>query len=351
MIQSPELNNKDKFINPRTLLENKAGREILREKLIASGYKPQHKPFTAMCNAIFMATPILLEGERGGGKTAFPEALAAALGLRLFFLACLSDTTSDHILFSWDTAAQNHFVGQEIQKGISAKEAQSKQWTADFVKLGEVLAAFHYSATTGKPCVLVIDELDKLSQDAESAFLQILARGFANIPKLLPDGRIGFTPEYPAEKRRLAYPIVVSTSNNMGSGVSSPVRSRGRYAVIPAPDFDEMPEILAARVPAASPRLLFETVKLVNGISGLPLNEKPALREYIMLLETFVAYGYKTLTAEIIADNLDCLAKTKKDVSALADAVDSLFINFVLHEDKHLEELIRKIFAKRHKAV
>ena len=80
---------------------------------------------------------------------------------------------------------------------------------------------------------------------------------------------------------------------------------------------------------------------------GLPLNEKPALREFIMLLETFVAYRYKHLTAKIIEENIDCLAKTKKDVSAVADAVDSLYHNFVEKPDDHLDNLIRQIEAKR----
>lgn len=333
--------------NLRPLLKDKAGKKQLYDLLCRVGYVPQSSPFNAICNAIFMATPILFEGHRGGGKTAFPEALAEALDLRLFTLPCLHDTTTDHILFSWDSSGQHHFVGQEILKGVPLEQALESQWSQDFLKMGEVLDAFFYSANSGKPCVLLIDEIDKLSQDAESALLQILARGFANVPKLRPDSRIGFTTEYPKEKRHLAYPIVVLTSNDMGSGVSSPVRSRGRFSVIPAATSLEMVKILAARVPEAAPRLLFETAKLINGVSGLPLLEKPALREYIMLLETFHAYGYTFITADIIRENIDCLAKTKKDVEAVADAVDALYANYVNKEDEKLNQLVRGILEKR----
>lgn len=336
-----------KVINPRLLLKEKGGKDRLFNLLIQAGYMPQKQPFNALCNSIFMATPLLLEGHRGGGKTAFPEALARALDLPLFFLPCLNDTTTDHILFSWDSSGQHHFVGQEVQKGISVEVALEKQWSLDFLKMGEVLDAFYFASRNGIPPVLVIDEIDKLFQDAESAFLQILARGFANVPKLRPDSRIGFTPEIAKEQRHLAYPIVILTSNDMGSGVSSPLRSRARYCFIPSPTLDEMVGILAASVPSAPPVLLFQTTKLVNGISGLPLLEKPALREYIMLLETFVSYDYKFLTAEIIAENIDCIAKTKKDASAMLDAVDSLYHNFVQKPDEHLQELIKKILVKQ----
>ena len=308
-------------INPRLLLKEKNGKQQIFDLLVDAGYRPQNHPFNALCNAIFMATPLLFEGHRGGGKTAFPEKLARGLNLPIFTLPCLNDTTTDHILFSWDSAGQQHFVGQEALKGVPLTKALENQWTLDFLKMGEALDAFYYATQHEIPPVLLIDEIDKLSQDAESAFLQILARGFVNVPKLRPDSRVGFIPEITKERRYLSYPIVVLTSNDMGSGVSSPLRSRARYSFIPSPTLDEMAGILAASVPEASPVLLFQTTKLINGIMGLPLNEKPALREFIMLLETFVAYRYKHLTAKIIEENIDCLAKTKKDVSAVADAV------------------------------
>lgn len=337
------------IINPRHLLGEKQGKKTLFELLRKAGYVPQKIPFDAMCNAVYMATPILLEGWRGGGKTAFPEALAKALGLRLFTLPCLADTTTDHILFSWDSAGQHHFVSQSALGGMPLAMALEAQWSLDFLKLGEVLDAFFYSAKHGVPSVLLIDEIDKLSQDAESALLQILARGFANIPQLRPDPRIGFIPETDKEYRRRAYPIVVLTSNDLGTGVSSPLRSRGRYSFITSPTIEEMIKILATNVPDAGPRLLFQTAKLIHGVMGLPLLEKPALREFIMLLETFVAYGYTFLTAEIIGENIDCLAKTRKDVESVVDAVDLLFYSYVNKADDSLEELVRQIFQERQK--
>lgn len=337
-------------LNPRLMLKQTDGKQLLFSRLRDHGYVPQKQPFDALCNAIYMATPLLLEGQRGGGKTAFPEALSRALNLPIFTIPCLHDTTSEHILFSWDKAGQQHFIGQEILKGTSIDEALEKQWTLNFLKMGEALDAFYFASTNEIPPILLIDEIDKLSQDAESAFLQILARGFANVPQLRPDPRVGLTPEMPEERRKLSYPIVVLTSNDMGTGVSAPLRSRARYCFIPSPTVSEVVEILAARVPSAPARLIYETAKLINGVNGLPLLEQPALREFIMLIETFVAYEYKSLSAGIIAENIDCLAKTKKDVQTVIDAIDSLYFNFVNKPDGQLDELVRTIFTRRRSA-
>ena len=335
-------------VNPRLLLKQKGGKQQLFDALSASGYVPQKQPFNFMCNAIYMASPFLIEGPRGGGKTAFPEALAKALNLRIFTLPGLPDMTSDSILSSWDSAAQQHFVGMEAVKGTPLNEAMEKQWSFDFVKMGEVLDAFHYSSTTGEPCVLLIDEVDKLSQDAESAFLQILGRGFANVPRLRPDSRVGFLPEMSAVAKTLAYPIVVLTSNDMRP-LSSPLRSRCRYCFLPPPTLEEMTWILSVNVPTAPGRLLSHTAKLLNGVSGLPLLEKPAVREFIELLKTFHAYGFTYLNAEMIANNVDCLAKTKKDLEAVTDAVDSLFENFVNKPDEKIDNLVRRIIEEKAK--
>ncbi len=332
-------------INPRLLLQTSGGKQELFERLCDAGYTPLPKPFHSVCNAIRRRSSIRLEGERGGGKTAFAEFLSSALNLPIFTLPCLHDTTTAHILFSWDSSAQHHFVGLETMKGITLEEAREKQWTFDFLKMGECLDAFHFASQSSIPPILLIDEIDKLASDAQSALLQLLARGYANVPLLRPDSRVGITPDIPVERRNLSFPIVILTSND-GDKVTGPLKSRSRYAVIKTPEITEMVRVLVNRVPAASPKLLYQTAKLILGISGLPLIEKPALREYLELLETFVDYGYKNITLQIIEENIDCLAKHPKDVDAMFDAAEMLYINYVELEDLAIDGLVRQMFTE-----
>ena len=334
-------------INPRVLLAQPGGYQRLEQLLVKNNYVPPPDGFRAMTNAIRRAGGIIFEGHRGGGKTAFPEALAAALNLKLFVLSCLDNTTTDEILFSWDRAAQSAYVNQQTTNGgLTFKQAQQKQWTLDFLNLGEVLDAFLYATQSEFPPVLLVDEIDKLSSGAETAFLQLFARGFANIPKLRPDPRVGFIPEYPADKRKMQFPIVVLTSNNMGSGVSSPLLSRLRFAVIGTPDLYTIIRILSRRIPQASPLLLYQTSKLVYGIMGEALIEKPALREFIEFYETIFEFGHKHITVDTIRDNLDCIAKTEKDLAALTNACEKLYQNFVNTDDAEIKQIITDIRKK-----
>lgn len=333
-------------INPRILLREKDGREQLYALLCRAGYVPQKEPLAEMSNAIFMATPIFLSGQRGGGKTAFPEALAKALGLTLFTLVGLPNTNTDYVLSSWDRAAQQHYVGMELLNKTPFAEAQAKQWSRDFLKLGEVLEGFDHAAKNKMPTVILCDEWDKTPEELDSALLQILGRGYVNVPQLRPDNRIGFTPEISPQERYSSYPIVVLTSNNVRE-FSPPLLSRLWYCHIPSPSVSEMVRILASAVPAAVPFLLYQVTKLINGINGLPLVEKPALREFILLLQTYVAKGYKFLTAEIIAGHIGCLAKNYKDMLAFRGAVEMLFRNFVSRDDTALDELVREVVRRR----
>ncbi|HLM62488.1 MAG TPA: AAA family ATPase, partial [Pyrinomonadaceae bacterium] len=232
-------------INPRRLLKEKNGRERLYALLCNAGYVPQKEPLDEMCNAIFMATPIFLAGQRGGGKTAFLEALAKALGLPLFTLVGLPNTNTDYVLASWDRAAQQHYVGMELLNKTPFAEAQAKQWTRDFLKLGEVLEGFDYSARNKIPSVILCDEWDKTPEELDSALLQLLGRGFVNVPQLRPDNRLGFTPETSPEERYFSYPIVGLTSNNVRE-FSPPLLSRLWYCHIPSPSVPEMVRILAS---------------------------------------------------------------------------------------------------------
>lgn len=333
-------------INPRLLLNTESGKQELFDRLCEVGYTPLPKPFHSVCNAIRRRTSIRLEGERGGGKTAFAEFLSSALNLPIYILSCLHDTTTAHILFSWDSSAQHHFVGLETMKGISLEVAREKQWTFDFLKMGECLDAFHFASRNTVPPILLIDEIDKLKSDAQSALLQLLARGYANVPLLRPDSRVGITPEMSVERRNLSFPIVILTSND-GDKVTSPLKSRSRYSIIKTPEITEMVRVLVNRVPNASPKLLYQTAKLILGISGLPLIEKPALREYLELLETFVDYGYKNITLPIIEENMDCLAKHPKDVDAMYDAAEMLYVNYVELEDTMVFDLVSAMCAEK----
>lgn len=339
--------NHPERINPRELLKTPNGKEALSDLLeVRGGYVPQAKPLNALFNSIRRGTPLLAEGIRGGGKSAMGEALSDALGLKRFYLQCMSGLTIRDVLYQWDETAQRLYVEQQVKLGVSIETAQANQWTLAFLQLGEVLAAYNHSATTNDdlPPVLIIDEIDKLDEKGEDFLLQILARGYANIPRLAPDSRVGILPEIKRNRQALM-PIVLLTSNNMRSGVSSPLRSRARYTYIKAPTFEESIRILAARVAGIGEPLLVDLSMVMRAIEGKAVKEKPALREYIEFAETCVEFGIERITVEVLSNNIDTLAKCEKDIITLDKAFEGVFTEYISEPDDAVAKVVQTAFS------
>ena len=338
-------------VNPRELLKGlspESGKELLGKTLKGrAGYVPQKRPLKALYNTIRRGTTHLLaEGVRGGGKTALGEALIEAFGLPRFYQQCMSGLNIGDFLYEWDRTAQGLFVEQQVRLGVALSVAQEQQWTLPFLKLGAVLEAFNYAANPENdlPPVLIIDEIDKLDEKGEDFLLQILARGYADVPRLLPDSRVGILPEI-SHSRRNFKPIVLLTSNNMRSGVSGPLRSRGRYTVIKSSSFAESLEILSARVPTLSIYQLTDLAMLMKAIDGKSLKEKPAHREYLELAETLVEYGYERITEEVLFDQVDTLAKCEKDIITLENGFESICSEYIDQPDSDVVAAAQTAFA------
>ncbi len=316
-MQQPS-NPSEKSIDPRVVVKD-SGIKALAALLCANArYVPQLRPLKALANCLKRNTPLLCEGMRGGGKTALAEAVGEACNLPVYYLQCMHGLTVHDILFEWDRAAQSQFVQQQISAGTSISAARAAQWDMEFLNLGEVLEAFDAASKAMYPPVLIIDEIDKLDARSEDTLLQVLARGYAQVPRLKPDSRVGIKPVRGRPGRN--YPIVILTSNNQREGVSSPLRSRCRCTFIKPPTLAEEVMILHTRVPAASRELLAQVCKLMKALRGMgSIVEKPGLRESIEFLDTLVADGIMSIDASVIDDNIDVLAKYPTD----ADNIDT----------------------------
>src|SRR5262249_48230163 len=68
----------------------------------------------------------------------------------------------------WDREAQTQWVRQAIATGLSFEEARAGQWTREFLKLGEALAAYDFAATDDVVPILICDEFDKISEKSRA---------------------------------------------------------------------------------------------------------------------------------------------------------------------------------------
>ncbi len=322
-------------IDPRLLLEGK-GIDELAELLACSGYIIQRRALIDLAHALRSRKPLLIEGPRGGGKTALAEALAQGCNLTSFYLQGMDDLNIADVLYSWDREAQTQMVRQELAAGSKLKDAQARQFTREYLILGEALGAFEYAATNDDTSVLIIDEADKLTEKIEDMLLQLLGRGWAHVPRF---GDIGVrNPE--------RWPAVILLSNDIRHDLSAPLRSRCLYTWLDPPTPREEVRILRARAPAASPDLVREVTKLVNCIRrDMPaVRDKPGLRESIDLLGALLRDGFESLTADVIDEHLCFLGKRHKELLNLRQGIARM--DYAVHMvDPEIDEWVKWAYA------
>ena len=296
------------IINPREVLRNGGPKQLARH-LAGTGYMIQEGILGDMVQAIKGGAPHLIEGPRGAGKTALAEALAKGCNLPLFYLQGMEGLTLDEVLYSWDRESQSEYVRQAVASGKPLSEARQEQWSDEYLILGEALAAYDYAARNDVVPILIVDEIDKLTETVEDMLLQLFGRGYAHVPRF---GNIGVED---ASK----WPIVVLLSNNIRHDLSAPMRSRCVYSWMELPTAREEVLILKTRVPEASAQLVAYGAKLLDSVRAIPgVVDKPALREGIALVKAWARDEVTAVTEEVLKEYLCLIAKREPDRKYLA---------------------------------
>jgi len=296
------------IINPREVLRHGGPKQLARH-LAGTGYMIQEGILGDMVQAIKGGAPHLIEGPRGAGKTALAEALAKGCNLPLFYLQGMEGLTLDEILYSWDRESQSEYVRQAVASGMPLREARQEQWSDEYLILGEALAAYDYAARNDVVPILIVDEIDKLTETVEDMLLQLFGRGYAHVPRF---GNIGV-------EDATKWPIVVLLSNNIRHDLSAPMRSRCVYSWMELPTAREEVLILKTRVPEASAQLVTYGAKLLDSVRAIPgVVDKPALREGIALLQAWARDEVTEVTEDVLKAYLCLIAKREPDRKYLA---------------------------------
>lgn len=323
-------------IDPRRVIEER-GIESLAAMLVGARYRPKPRMLRDLAHSLRSGKPWLIEGPRGGGKTALAEAVASACNLPTFYLQGTEELTRAEVLFDWDREEQRDMVVEERRAGTPRAARQAKKYTREFLILGEALGAFDYAARSPVPPILICDEVDKFTTKIEDMLLQLFGRGWASVPRL--NCNIGtFDPE--------RWPIVILLSNDIRHELSAPLRSRCVYSWLDAPTPLEEIGVLYTRVPEAHPALLAQLVKIINHIRlDMPqVRDKPGLRESIDLLRQLVRDGVGDLIEDVIGDYLCFLGKKRKELKNLIEGAGRL--EHAAHQrDAEVDEEVAKLYC------
>jgi len=272
----------------------------LASKLDGTGYFID----PVMTQVVFLAAklrkPLLLEGPAGSGKTQLAVSVAQAAGTHVERLQCYRGVTEDKAIGRFDESLQRLYM--EFSKGQDAngkpgswRELQANLKGRDFFRPGPLMRALECE----QPCVLLIDEIDKVDEGFEAMLLEILSAWQLSIPEF---GTV-------AAK---SIPFVVLTSNEERR-LGDPIRRRSLYVRVEHPTPEREAEIIASRTPKAEEKFHREMAGIALSFRNYSLEKPPSVSEMIDFANALQLLGTDHVTEDHRDVLLPFLAKTEKD--------------------------------------
>jgi MoxR-like ATPase len=269
----------------------------LSERLRTARYIIDPVTLSVVYLAARMKKPLLIEGPPGCGKTELAYAIAEAAGTVVERLQCYVGISEEKAIGKFDEALQKLFL--ETQSEILKEdwnEVRQRLHTLDFFAEGPLVRALRHK---DRPCVLLVDELDKVDQGFEALLLEILSAWQITIPKL------GTIPG-------ITVPFVVLSSNEERR-LGDPLRRRCFYLRFDYPTVERETKILSARSRSDSPRLRGQLAGLAHALRGWNMEKPPSIAEMLDLAQALEILGTEEIGHEQRDLLLPLLAKTESD--------------------------------------
>ena len=241
----------------------------LATKLRAARYIIDPVTLEVVYLAARMRKPLLVEGPPGCGKTELAYAVAAAANTVVERLQCYVGITEEKVIGKFDEALQKLFLDtQAANLDRDWNQIRGRLHSLDFFAEGPLLRALRYET---QPCVLLVDELDKVDHNIEALLLEILSAWQITVPKL---GTIEAS----------TIPFVVLSSNEERR-LGDPLRRRCFYLRFEYPSVEREREILAIRSSSESLRLRGQLAGLAHALRGWNMEKPPSIAEMLDLAQ------------------------------------------------------------------
>jgi MoxR-like ATPase len=268
----------------------------LSDSLLAAQYVIDDAILPAIYLATRLRRPLLIEGPPGCGKTELAYALARAAQTVVERLQCYVGINEDKAIGKFDEALQKLFLETRADGKGNWEKIRQELHGLEFFTKGPLLRALLYEE---RPCVLLVDEIDKVDQAFEALLLEVLSDWQLSIPKL---GTV----------RAKTVPFVVLTSNEERR-IGDPLRRRSFYIRFDHPSIDREREILALQTGRDTGIVHAQIAGLARALRGWSLEKPPSIAEMLDVAQALEILGIDQILPEHRELLLPLLAKTETD--------------------------------------
>ena len=266
--------------------------------------------------ALKLGRPLFLEGEAGVGKTEVAKVLASALDTRLIRLQCYEGLDVSQAVYEWNYSRQLLQIRLlEASGDVDREQATRELFSDEFLIKRPLLQALE--ASSERPPVLLIDELDRADEEFEGFLLEVLSDFQITVPE------IG---TYEADKP----PVVVITSNRTRE-IHDALKRRCLYYWIDYPDLQKETQIVTSKVPEAPKKLANQVAAFVQELRGAELYKVPGVAETLDWTAALVSLNEQELEASVIDDTLGIRLKYHEDIQAVRGEQTRALLNRALN--------------------
>ena len=278
-----------------------------------------------IATAVFLAgsihRPVLLEGPAGAGKTELAQSVARAYDVPLLRLQCYQGINEEKAIGHYDRSLQELYVLLMSKSTETSDWAQIKREITSraYFMGGPLLEAIEQE----EPCVLLIDEIDKVDYAFEAVLLELLSAWTLSIPKL---GTV----------RATTIPHVFLTSNQERR-LGDPLRRRCFYLVVEHPGAEREAAIVARRTPQADSATHRFIAGLARSLRAYTLEKPPSISEMNDVAVAMELLGIDRILPEHKEIMLPLIAKTEGDRKRLL--MKEAFESIVRMAAKYAEQI------------
>jgi len=253
----------------------------IQQLMEAADYVTDAPVATSVHLATTLRKPLLIEGHAGVGKTEIAKVMARMLGTNLIRLQCYEGL---------------HIKLHETS-GRTASEEEREIFSEPFLLRRPLLQAI---TQIDQPPVLLVDEVDRSDEEAESFMLEVFSDWQVTIPEI---GTIKAT--HP--------PHVVLTSNRTRE-LSDALRRRCLYLWIDYPDFDKEVRIVQLKVPQINQALAREVTRFMESLRRMRLAKVPGVAETLDWAHALAALHADHLDETLVSETIGTVLKDADDI-------------------------------------